>query len=489
MNTARRLAGNTVASLIHQISTPISSFLLVYFIAKYMGPSGLGQFSTGLALFFIFQCVSCLGFPYLITREVSQKRDFAWKLTVNSSIIGLFFSLFAAFIMCLIIRSVTDDAEVVQATYILSIALIPFTLTTIFESVCRGYERLDYAAIALVAGNALKVALGLFVLFKGYGIYHLYIAITIGYFIVLLFNIYFLFKCIPASNRLSYSPDFYVCKWIAKSTPVLALILITGGIRLNFDIILLTKLMSPWDVGIYSAGSKLANMFRLGTSSYIMALQPVIFRLSVSKREVFQKTCIDSIRYLFIFILPIVVFVILLSEKLVLFIFKQEFLPSAIVFRILIVMVLLFGMNQIFANVLISKNDQKVNLIANVVSAFISILLNILMVPKFGYIGAGIAAVLSYTIIFAIQHHAVKHKYFNIDYFNLLKKPFLASIIMGIALYIFKNLPLIALVAFSPIFYVAVLIVLKTFTDEDIDFFRKIWFGKKNKSVTEVQAN
>jgi O-antigen/teichoic acid export membrane protein len=453
-----------------------------------MGAAGLGQFASVFAFMFIFQSIASLGFPYLITREVAIDKTKAWDFLLNSSVLGLFFSLGTGIIMCITIRLVTDDEELARAGYMLSIALIPNTLSTICQAICRAFEKFEYIAYASIVGNAVRVTLGLIVLFNGYGLYYLIVVVTGSYFVVFLMSSYFVHKCIPEAQRSGYKPNLALCKWIIVSSPVFALILISSDIRLNIDTLVLTNLMGSWDVGIYNAGNKLTNLFRLGASSYILALQPIIFKLSESSKEKFQRACTESIRYLFILILPVITFVMMSSEKIILLIFKEEFLPSADVLRILIWMLLLYGMNQIYANVLISNNDQKVNLLANLVSTAVSVVLNIAMIPKFGYIGAGVASIVSYALILFIQHYAVRKKYFKINYLGLLKKPLLASIVMGASLVVCRNASLYVSAPVSLISFVAALFAFKTFTQEDIDRFSKLWSGKHNINEPRKQV-
>ena len=83
MNTVRRIVKNSGASFITQVSTPASSFVLVYFIAKFLGVSGLGAYTSALSVLFIFQAFASLGFQHLITREIAQDKSKASKFLLT----------------------------------------------------------------------------------------------------------------------------------------------------------------------------------------------------------------------------------------------------------------------------------------------------------------------------------------------------------------------------------------------------------------------
>jgi len=477
MNTVQRIVKNSGASLLTQVSTPASSFLLVFFIARFSGVSGLGIFSSALSMLFMFQAFSSLGFQHLITREVAQDKSKAGKYLVNASFLGGFFSILMAGLMCLTVNLIIDIADVINAVYVLSTSLVPYTLRIVCQSISRGFEKLEYIAIATVIGNVFKLVLGVFVLFKGYGLIYLMVVISVSHFIIFIISLCLTLKCISEPLQNISRIDFVFCKWIIRATPIFALIFIFSDIRQNIDILILTSMLGEREVGFYSAASKLVKICGLGISFYIMALQPVIFRIYKSSKEKFELACTESIRYLFVIILPIITGTIILRDRFILLIFQEEFLPSAYALSILIWLLILIVINQIFATALIAGGNQKVNLQGNIISMIANILLNLLLIPKLGFIGACIASVASAFIMFAYQQYFVSKYLFKINYFYLAKKPLVSAAFMGAIILFFKDTNLILLILISALSYLLCLMALKTFTARDKQLFGKLWNG------------
>lgn len=477
MNIVQRIVKNTGASLLAQVSTPACSFVLVFLIARFLGVSGLGKFSSALSLFYIFQALSSLGFTHLITREVAQDKSQAAKYLINASLLGSFFSILMVLIMCLVINLITDVVDIVHAVYILSISLVPYTLSCVCQSICRAFEKLEYIAVPLIAGNVFKALLGFFILFRGYGLETLMIVILGSHFLIFLLSLYFVLKCIP---KKLYAVDFPFCKWIIRTTPVFALIIIVSSVRWNIDMLILTNMMGEIEVGFYSAAFKLMNISKLGLSCYIMAIQPVIFRLFKSSIDKFTMVCKESIRYLFILMLPIAVGTALLSEKFIVLIFKQDFLPSAIVLSIIVWILIFSGANLIFANALVASNNQKVNLHGNLIAMISNICLNLLLIPKLSFIGAGIASISSSLILLSYQYFFVSRHLFSVNYVHVAKKPFISAALMGTAILLFRDINLVLLISVSALVYVLCLLALKTFSPVDTDLLRKLWKGERD---------
>ena len=190
MNTARRLAKNTIASLLTQVSTPLASFILVLMIARRLGTSGLGEYSTALSMYFIFQALSSFGFHLLITREVARDSSNANKYFVNGIFLAFFFSIVSALLMCIAVNWITVVPTIRHSVYVLSSSLLFYTLALVFQSICRAFEKLEYITIPHVVGNISKLAFGILLLYRGYGLVALMAVILFSQIINFLISLY-----------------------------------------------------------------------------------------------------------------------------------------------------------------------------------------------------------------------------------------------------------------------------------------------------------
>lgn len=487
MNIVRTVAKNSGASLLTQVSTPASSFLLVFFMARLLGVSGVGTFSAALSIVYIFEAFTSLGFQYFITKEVAQDKSKADKLLINASFIGSIFAILMAGIMCLVINLITNATDTIHSVYVLSIALVPSTLALVCQSISRGFEKLEHIAIATVAGNVFRVLFGLFVLFRGCSLIYLMVVILGSCCLVFFISLYLALQCVSKDLGKILKIDLVFCKWIIGATPIFALIFVFATIRQNIDVLILTKMMGEREVGFYSAAYKLVSIVGLGISFYIMAIQPVIFKLFKSSLEKFEILCSESIRYFFILILPIIAGTTILRDKFVLLIFGAQFLPSAYVLSILIWLVILTGFNQIYANALVASNGQKINLAGNIIGMICNIFLNLLLIPKLSFVGAGIASIISSLVVLVYQHNFVSKHVFKVNYFNLAKKPFIATVLMGVITFLLKDINLVFVIVVSLIGYVISLVVLKTFSERDANLIRQLWKGERELSIVRTQ--
>ena len=220
MNTVQKIAKNSCATLITQISVPLTSFVFIFFIAKHLGVSGVGEFSSALSILIIFQSFACLGFQHFITKEVAQDKSKGEKFLVNASFIGFGFSIIISFLMCASAHLITDNKIIIISVYVLSISLIPYSLILVCQSISRGFEKLEHITIAVVTGNVLKLLFGIVVLFYGYGIIGLMMVISGSYFFIFVISLILSIKAISKPIDKLLKIDFAFCKWILKKIPV-----------------------------------------------------------------------------------------------------------------------------------------------------------------------------------------------------------------------------------------------------------------------------
>jgi O-antigen/teichoic acid export membrane protein len=407
---------------------------------------------------------------------VARDRSKAGKYLVNASLLGTGFSIIMIFVMCMVANLITDNTDIIWSVYVLSISLVPYSVATVCESICRAFEKIEYITISNVVSNGLKVLVGLVLLYKGCGVVILMATVLGSYFLYFCLSLYFAFACI---GKKHWEVDFGFCKWIIGTISAFALIYILSTVRWNIDMLILTKMMGEADVGFYSAASRLMNIGKLGLSCYIVAIQPVIFMLYKSSREKFSMVCEESMRYLLILLIPIAFGTTLLSEKLILVVFRSEFLPAAHVLSIIIWILIISGENLIFANALVASDKQKINLMGNFIGMFSNICLNLLLIPKLGLIGAGAASLLSSIILFGFQYYYVSKYLFRVRYYHHSKKPIIASVFMGIGILFFREMNLFFVIGLAIIIYFLGLLALKTFVQRDRDLVRRLLVGER----------
>jgi O-antigen/teichoic acid export membrane protein len=167
-----------------------------------------------------------------------------------------------------------------------------------------------------------------------------------------------------------------------------------------------------------------------------------------------------------ILIIPIAVGTTLLAEPIISFFYKDQFLPSISALQILVWSEVFVFIGVVNNHILIASNKQKIDFIFTSNSAVINVLLNLLLIPKYSFVGAAVATVISYSVgpIMGVFIPATRD--YSTAAFKSMIKPFIASIGMGGYICYVSSFNLMFLISTSSIIYFGMLLLIKGLTKE-----------------------
>ena len=176
--------------------------------------------------------------------------------------------------------------------------------------------------------------------------------------------------------------------------------------------------------------------------------------------------------------IPLGVGTTLLADKIILLIFGQGYLNSIIALQILIWTIVFTFAGAGFARVLEATNKQLILTKISGICMIINIFINLILIPRYGLIGASIATVLT-EIVLVMGIFKVSYNYgFRIrtkKVFKDLLKIIIASLIMSIIILYLKDWNLLILSFISILVYLSSLYALKGIDKEDIIIIRQIF--------------
>ena len=160
----------------------------------------------------------------------------------------------------------------------------------------------------------------------------------------------------------------------------------------------------------------------------------MLSRLNVSSKELLKISYEKSVKYLVILGLPIAVGTTLLANPIILIIYKSGFSQSIVALQILIWSIPIIFINYILGTAINSINKQRDTVKTTFVAMLLNIILNLLLLPKYGLIAACFITVLTELTCFMFWFHIMNVHGYKIPYPQNFIKPTLASLIMGLVI-------------------------------------------------------
>jgi O-antigen/teichoic acid export membrane protein len=470
LSTVQRVAKNTGIVIVGNVIFRLVSLVVTIYLARYLGTVGFGKYSFVFAYLAFFDVILDLGLQIILVRDISRDPSNAPKLFGNAFIIRLILTIFAVALSIVLITLMSYPRETTTYIYIATFTLLFLSFSEFYVSIFQANLRMEYDIIAKLVFKFLSAGLILWIIFSQGTLMQVIIALVFSEMVKTLISYSFSRKFV----KPRFAIDFGLWKYLFKEALPLALSNIIWVIYYRIDVVMLSIMMGDAEVGLYSAAYKLAEPFSLIPLALMVSLFPIMSASFKTSKEGLVKSYRLSFKYLLIITLPIAIGVSILSDKFIFLIYGAEFSGSAIALKILIWGLVFSSGTSIFWNVFVSTGKQKLGTYITALSAFGNITLNFSLIPLMSYVGASIASLLTAFLAFIIGFYFVSRNLRVPPLHKISMKPVVGSLIMGTFVYFFIDSNIFVLILCAAVIYLIFLLLLKTFTEEDIEVLERL---------------
>jgi len=323
--------------------------------------------------------------------------------------------------------------------------LIMTSFFRIFLSIFRIRQESKHYGLFTILNKYLSLFIGLyFIIILSQGV----LGVLLGTFVVLtVFNIFifvFYFKKKIKFNKNVISKDI-ASKIMWYGTPLIVSLLSQWILSLS-DRYMIGFFRGNSEVGIYSIGYDLSYLsISLLIMPFITALTPTIINVWEKNRDEAEYNLQKLSRYFFILGLPALIGFNSLSKPIISILTTPQYYDGQLIFPFVSTGAFFMGLYSLSYTGLIIH--EKTILIAKIItiSAILNIVLNLVLIPNYGFRGAGLSTMIAYFIAFVIADRT-SSKY--IKWRPVTKsvvRIFSASAIMGIIVFGISTLVTISL--------------------------------------------
>jgi len=465
MSKGRSIVKNTGAMLLATLIRMSASFVLVIFVARNLGSTGMGEFSLILSLFWIFQTIASMGVQPLIIREIAKAKDKTGIIFSNAA----FLAVCASALMSVCMIGFTVLAEYSRTIHLascwMSMTLILSTISILIQAIFIAWEKAEFVMLGITWESGIRLGAGIFILVMGRGLVVLSSIFALSTAVSLIINTALMRKHV---SHFPFRLEWPVCKWLMKMVPTFAGISITNTVFWHVGTVLMSKLTTMEAIGLFSASMRIVTMVKLILQSYKVAIQPVAVQTFHESIKSFKSFCEQSLKYVFILTIPICAGVLVLSEQILLFIFGPEFVASANIFRIQVFILLTYGVTLVLASFLIASHNQKTDLRINSICMVIQIVLGFIFISKYGILGAALSLLLSMQVFMAQQLLFIQRNCFKLDILGSTLKIIAASCGMAGVAWILSSIHIVMNIVLSAATYAGLLFLLGIMDMQDI---------------------
>ena len=423
------------------------NYLYYVYVAKFIGLSQFGVYSFGLAVFNIVMTISLLGLNNGVLRFVALYNGTNDAVRVK----GTIFSALKIVLLTgsLVTISLALSSEVIsnevlhngKATVVLILFAVSIPFFAVSSIVIASIQALQVMKYKVLVESVFKIVL-MFILTAFFFLLDLRLSGVLYAYIItgileVILSLHFLKKLFPLFDR-DINSEHETKRLLSFSLPLFFVGFFFIGIT-RIDTLMLGYFKSVADVGVYNAAFRTAIFLSVFLNSFNAIFAPMISDLYNRKEMKRLETLFKTITK-WIFTLSIPVFLLMFSfSKEILGIFGPQFVTGSGCLRILAAGHFINVLTGSVAYMLIMSGRPNITLL-NTLTAFIaSVLLNYLLIPPYGIFGAAVAYAITFGILNFVGlievYCLMKIHPYDLSYY----KPFLATLILTLSGYLFKQ--------------------------------------------------
>ena len=486
-NKQKSLKLNFVMNAALTLSSIIFPIITFPYVSRILMPSGTGRVTFATSLISYFNIFAQLGIPTYGIRACAQVRDDKAKLskTVHELlIINLIMSFFTYIFLGVALATVPRLFEDRILYIIISLTILLNVIG--MEWLYKGLEKYSYITIRSVIFKFIAL-IAMFVFVHKKEDYVIYGAISI--FAASASNI---LNIIHARKYINFSfIGHYDLRKHMKAVLVFFAMSCATTIYTNLDTVMLGFMKSDIDVGYYNAAVKIKVILVQVVASLGGVLLPrCSYYVEKEMWADFKRICSKALNFVVVIAFPLSVYFILYARDAIMFLSGTEYLGAISPMKIIMPTLLFIGMTNILGlQILVPLGKEKTVLYSEIAGAITDLLLNVVLIPKFGASGAAMGTLVAEFVVLIVQCVALKKQLLDIiikiRYWKIIIATVVSAIISMLVFYLklgcFLNLVISAIV-FGTIYLLVLLLLKEKMAKEIITSLYEIFERILNKN-------
>jgi len=397
----------------------IANSVIVWMVmARSREAAEMGRFTLVMSLYLLFFTICSLGLnPYLVAeisrQGASTNGHSPRQFLTNAMLILLFWSLLCVGAMNVSGVIISSVNEVRAGVLVMSLTMPMTAMMTIADSYCTAFGRVRFIAAAATTENVLRTVLPIYLLLRGNGLVAICGSFVLARLIAI--AVYAIALRLELAKFLRHRIEVQAAEWkrLIRVVPTFAGITILASIHLQLAVILLGRLGTEEAAAQYGVASRFLIPFAILMSSYAAVLQPEAARKAQQSTQLLAAFLARSLR----FVMPAAALVALtgafFARPILTLLFGTRYTDATVTLGVLLASIVPFCGVMILARGLIALQKQHLDLLGNVIAVATSLVLGMILIPKYGAIGAAVAHLLSMLALFAVEllslwHHLLR---------------------------------------------------------------------------------
>lgn len=390
-----KVAQNTIWIIAERIFQMIISLIVGALSARYLGPSNYGLINYGTSIVTFFLSIAKLGLENIIIKEYIENKNKNGEIIGTALVMRIISSLISICLIYILVTILKPNEELVKIiTLIQSISLI-FQSYEIIDYWFQSRLDSKYVSISKSIAYTLVSVYKIFLLITKKTVIWFAVSTTIDYIVIFIILIIIYKK--TCNQKISFSKN--TAKKLLKKSYHFIISGMFVTLYMQMDKIMIGNYLSEYYVGLYSAATTICTLWSFIPEAIINSMRPTIYE---SKKNN-EQNYLNKLRLLYciIFWMGILfsIIITIFSKLIITILYGKNYLlaQSSLIIVVWYTAFAYLGSARGVWIVCEEKNRYSKKYI--MIGAIINLLLNYLLIPRFGIEGAAIATLISQAVV------------------------------------------------------------------------------------------
>jgi O-antigen/teichoic acid export membrane protein len=404
------------------------------YLARVLGPQGYGNLEFTLAIIFFFTLLVDIGLSAYGAREIAKDEGTVPRLVAHITITRCLMAVGAFSILAILVMVIEKPWPVKQLILLYGLTL--FGLPGILQWVFQGRDMMQYVAIASILRWSTFAA-GVFLLIRGAA--QLWMVALVEGIAISLVVFYYFWILLRFFGFPRQRIDFgFMRNVFPQALPIGASELV-WAVKIYFATVLLGLVIAGPQVGWFGAAHRLVISLHTFVWLYFFNLLPSIARSSQGKPEGLHRLMRTSLQVTAWTAIFLGIVGTAFADPIITLFYGSQYQQSVVAFRVLIWVIPLTLISGHYRYTLIGYDEQRLEFLSSAGGAILVILLNLFLIPTYGFLGAAWSLVISEAFILGLAYYLVRRTITHIPMWSYIYRPLAAGAILIGALYLLPS--------------------------------------------------
>jgi O-antigen/teichoic acid export membrane protein/cell division septum initiation protein DivIVA len=371
-------------------------FVVITLFARRAGPATFGTYSFTLALAgFVVGAPTNFGIGTLGIRKIARDPADAGKVVGEALAVQAIIAAIAVALLVALVPLLSTNEELVTLTPIVALYYVAYSMTV--DWALQGLQRLRAVAAARLAGQVLFGIVTPLILIRGPAGAERYAAVFAAGAILTAIAAFAMVRSAVGPIRVSWA---IAPLWdLAKGAAPLGFSLIMLQVYWSLDQVLLGLLTNKAEVGQYAVAAKLPMVISGFAQIWVSAIYPHASKLFTHDSDALRRQLGSFTSLSVVAALPLIAGSAIVGTDVMTGLFGPAYRPAGTPFAILMgaSAVVLVAIN--YTSLAMAAGQERTFAMSVTVASIINVLLNLLLIPFYGAIGAAISTVAAESVV------------------------------------------------------------------------------------------